>query len=962
MKRLLNLLVDRFNNHTLRVKLIITFIVVSVLSIAIVAVSSSFITRQALIREANQRLLAAANQTSSNLNNFVQTNLNAIRTEAQTPVLAEYLQLSPEQRPGSPQEAEVIELLSALSRKDPTFISSYALIDKIGIDVADTFPADINRVKLTEDYFQTPLETGLPYVSPVRFSESVKQFSIYFSSPVRDGDDHIIGVLRVRYNAGVLQQLVGQSNNLAGDRSFAILLDEYGIRLADGFKPDLILTSIVPLEIGLLANLRQAGRLPLGPVADASTNLPDLAQGIAQANSGGDQNFIATPHPGAELGQAAVVQLKPQSISTFTWTVMFVQPRSAFLAPVVTQTPVTIVLTVLIAILMAVVAFGVSQFLSQPIVQLTGVARQITAGDLAVRAPESAKDETGQLAAAFNAMTDQLRELISTLEVRVRERTQALETAADISLRLATILDVDEALQYVIDRLQTEYDFYHTHVYLLDQKSDMLVMTKGYGKVGQMLKEQGHSLEMGQGIVGTVASTNQPFVSNDVNQVLNFVRNRYLPNTNSELAVPLRKGDRVLGVLDIQSQHLNRFAPEDVSLIQSIANQIAAVVDNARLLEEMQLTLQAVERLNRRITRESWGETITEIEVPGYRFQRKRGEVGPDRDTWLAPMKQAAAQRQLVKQTYPGNGQPLQTELAVPLMLRGEIIGVLGVKREETPDWAEEEVSAVEAVANQVALALENARLAKEQEKTIEKLKEVDRIKSEFLTSMSHELRTPLNSIIGFADVLLQGIDGELNEMAINDIQLIYNSGQHLLALINDILDISKIEAGMMELVREPLDLKLVVKDVLAATGSLLKDKPVKMVVDLPDELSEVYADRLRLNQILLNLASNAAKFTDEGTITIKARLAEDDPAMMFISVTDTGIGIPVAKLEAVFDRFSQVDAGTTRKYGGTGLGLPICRQLVQLHGGAIGVTSQPGEGSTFYFTIPLAESIVTGA
>jgi signal transduction histidine kinase len=319
-------------------------------------------------------------------------------------------------------------------------------------------------------------------------------------------------------------------------------------------------------------------------------------------------------------------------------------------------------------------------------------------------------------------------------------------------------------------------------------------------------------------------------------------------------------------------------------------------------------------------------------------------------------MKQAAAAKQLVKQTYPGNGDKPRTELAIPLTLRGEVIGVLGIKREETPEWADEELAAVEAIAGQLSRALENARLSKEQVKTIEQLREVDRLKSEFLTSMSHELRTPLNSIIGFADVLLQGIDGDLNDMALNDIRLIYSSGQHLLALINDILDLAKIEAGKLELVREWIDINEIIKDVVGASSSLVKDKPVEILVDSRADLPPVYVDKLRLSQVLLNLVSNAAKFTHQGSITIKAKLEDQAPDKMRIAIVDTGIGIPPDKLETIFDRFRQADSSTTRQYGGTGLGLAISRNLAQMHGGELKVASEVGVGSEFYFTIPLGE------
>jgi signal transduction histidine kinase len=165
-----------------------------------------------------------------------------------------------------------------------------------------------------------------------------------------------------------------------------------------------------------------------------------------------------------------------------------------------------------------------------------------------------------------------------------------------------------------------------------------------------------------------------------------------------------------------------------------------------------------------------------------------------------------------------------------------------------------------------------------------------------------------------------------------------------------------------MELVLEALEIRDVVKDVRAATSSLFAEKPVEMIIDLEDEVpglagpAKLYADKLRLNQILLNLVSNAAKFTHEGSVTIKSRILETQPDMMLISVTDTGIGISTDKMETIFDRFRQADSSTARRYGGTGLGLAICKQLVQMHGGEIGVKTVPDVGSEFYFTIPLVE------
>jgi signal transduction histidine kinase len=235
-------------------------------------------------------------------------------------------------------------------------------------------------------------------------------------------------------------------------------------------------------------------------------------------------------------------------------------------------------------------------------------------------------------------------------------------------------------------------------------------------------------------------------------------------------------------------------------------------------------------------------------------------------------------------------------------------------------------------------------------------LREVDRLKSEFLASMSHELRTPLNSIIGYAEVLLDGIDGDLGEEMREDVGAIHGSGKHLLNLINDILDLAKIEAGQMDLIRDNVELKPLVQEVMTTAKVLLMGKPVDLVVDIDESLPLVDADALRLRQILSNLITNAIKFTQEGSITVRAEPHEADPSLLLVSVIDTGIGIKAEHLPLVFERFRQVDQSATRRVGGTGLGLAITRQLVQMHGGDLWVQSEVGVGSIFTFTMPAAQ------
>jgi len=243
-----------------------------------------------------------------------------------------------------------------------------------------------------------------------------------------------------------------------------------------------------------------------------------------------------------------------------------------------------------------------------------------------------------------------------------------------------------------------------------------------------------------------------------------------------------------------------------------------------------------------------------------------------------------------------------------------------------------------------------------------EKLKEADRLKNQFVATISHELRTPLNSIIGFTKLILNEIDGPLNELQRTDLSAIYTSSQHLLSLVNDVLDFSKIAAGKMELHKEMLDFREIVVGVMSTTLALVGDKDIELIEEVEENLPTVYADRVRIRQVILNLMSNAAKFTEKGSITLRVKRITEQVeldgqrrAMPFIlcSVTDTGIGVAEKDIPIVFEEFRQLDASTSRQAEGTGLGMPISKRLVEMHGGRLWVESKVGVGSTFSFTLP---------
>jgi CheY-like chemotaxis protein/signal transduction histidine kinase len=287
-----------------------------------------------------------------------------------------------------------------------------------------------------------------------------------------------------------------------------------------------------------------------------------------------------------------------------------------------------------------------------------------------------------------------------------------------------------------------------------------------------------------------------------------------------------------------------------------------------------------------------------------------------------------------------------ESELCMPIRVGGETIGVLDLHSSREDAFDEDDISAMETLSTQIGAAIRNAQLFK-------RIQEATRFKSEFLANISHELRTPLNTIIGFSDLLITGKSGgPLPPEQKSDVEKIMRSSRHLLNLINDILDISKIEAGKMELWKDTFDFRDICRDVTPIANNLIGEKEIIFKVKVAEELPLLYADKIRVKQIVLNLLSNAVKFTRRGKIVLGAGVRG---GMAHISVADTGIGIAKEDTDRIFETFQQVDGTETREAQGSGLGLAICKSLVEMHGGRIWVESEGlGRGSRFIFTLPL--------
>jgi signal transduction histidine kinase len=294
--------------------------------------------------------------------------------------------------------------------------------------------------------------------------------------------------------------------------------------------------------------------------------------------------------------------------------------------------------------------------------------------------------------------------------------------------------------------------------------------------------------------------------------------------------------------------------------------------------------------------------------------------------------------------------------LYVPLLGTEKIVGALVVRRRQPGEFAASTIELLQTFAAQSVLAIQNARLFSELAEKSAALAVASSNKSQFLSSMSHELRTPLNAIIGLTDMMVTNVARFGTEKALEPLKRVHNAGTHLLGLINQVLDLSKIEAGKLELAPESVNLGPLIDEVIGTARQLAEQNKNRLVVDAPADVGALYVDPMRLRQILLNLLSNACKFTKGGEVSLRASKVGNGRDMVELAVADTGIGMTPEQLAKLFQEFSQAEASTAKKYGGTGLGLAITRKLARMMGGDVTVASEPGKGSVFTVRLPGGE------
>ena len=415
------------------------------------------------------------------------------------------------------------------------------------------------------------------------------------------------------------------------------------------------------------------------------------------------------------------------TLDTQKWYVVYLQEQSALVAAQQSLTQSTAVIAVLIASLVAILITIVSNLFTRPLIELTETAETISGGDLNTQVKITTRDEIGALGNAFNLMTQQLKSVFETLEERVRERTQQLakqnealqyrsrqlQTVADVARGIVSTTDVSSLLTRVTTLISDRFNFYHVGIFLLDEQNEYAVLRASNSPGGQRMLNRQHKLKVGQvGIVGFVTGTGSPRIATDVGQDAVFFNNPDLPETKSEMALPLKIENRVIGALDIQSTESNAFSEDDVNLFTTLSDQISVAINNNLLLENTRKALDEAQNLHRQYLNQEWTKRAADEGRSSYKYSSQGLSVY---DEELPEVKMVFETGRPVTRSAVQDSQNNKNTsiLAVPVLLRGEVIGVIRLQENEQADfvWSENELITVQNIADQLAQTLESARL-----------------------------------------------------------------------------------------------------------------------------------------------------------------------------------------------------------------------------------------------------------
>ncbi|MDX1485329.1 MAG: ATP-binding protein [Alphaproteobacteria bacterium] len=869
-----------------------------------------------------------------------------------------------------------------LLRQSPA-ITEISLLDASGKEQLKISRLSMDVIGSGKDFSADPKFTAVkrdaPYVSPVYFRQQSEPYVTLSMA----GSRRSAGVTVAEVNLKLIWDEI--SNIRAGKKGYAYVVDSRGLLIA---HPD----------IGLV--LRK-------------TNLSSLSQVRAAREDGGEGAGGAPQVEIAEGISGGKVLTAHARIERLGWTVFVESPLGEAFEPIYDSLFRTGVLILFALVLAAIGGVVLARRVTVPIQALQEGATRIGAGNLSSRIEVRTGDELEVLAEEFNAMASDLQASYATLERRVEERTaelsealEQLEALGEVGQAVSSTLDLNKVLETIVAHAVELSDSDAGNLWVRDEVSGEFQVVSSHGFSGEYIETMRGFKEPPQGGASYLAIKRRAPV--EISNILNFrtaspVRELMIKEGNrAVLAVPLMREDQVVGTLVISRKVPGPFGEKVIDLIQTFANQSVLPIQNARLyrdIEERTAELRAALEQVRALS--EVGQAVSSSldlqnvldTIVAHAAELSDSEAGTIwvLDEEMGKLKVAATRgfsdehaRELMKLTRMPQGgtsykamqrrvpvevpdmldetgtspvrdlqikEGFRAHLSVPLVREDEVVGTLVISRKRPGPFGKETIDLLQTFANQSVLPIQNARLFQDIEEKGRQIEIASQHKSQFLANMSHELRTPLNAILGYTELILDEIYGPVPEKVREVLGRVTTNGKHLLGLINEVLDLSKIEAGELELAIEPYSMADVVHTVAIATESLAKEKNLGFTINAAPGLPTGKGDERRIAQVLLNLVGNAIKFTDEGSIGITVAAENGN---FEVEVADTGPGITADEQKKIFEEFHQTDSSNTKEKGGTGLGLAIAKRIVEMHGGQIWVRSAPGEGSTFGFDLPV--------
>lgn len=702
------ILLAQFPRFSLRPKLIIGSIALIALPVISLSALTFNTTRSLLETQAKTNILDSAFSTSLSLQEFATEQFNLLKTEAQEPEFLAYMGLSSFSRKGSQQESAATEKLISIARISPTYVTSHALVDLNGEVLLDTNADNIGANYGSQDFFNVVVQNQKPYAMAI--PNANQSINLYFAVPMKSRSGDITGVYVTTYNNRIIQTILEeiQRANPAATTEFTYLIEETNFFiLANSDKPEVLNKSILSAGDPRVAALQQQGLLNPENVASYLVSQPEIM--VAISNMENTASFRApSPEINGEPAESAAVRILDTN-----WVVVTAEPVSAIDALTQTQTRWTIVISIGLISLAAILALVIANIFSRPIIELTRVAENVSAGDFTQKSNIKSRDEIGVLAGSFNKMTDEIQQLIGSLESRVNQRTAELARAteqsekrardfqaiSEIARTISTEKDLEKLLPLVTQIVSERFGFYHVGIFLLDELKKFAILRAANSAGGKEMLNRQHRLEVGQtGIVGNVTGTGKPRIALDTGKDAVFFNNPNLPDTRSEMALPLTARGEVIGALDVQSTIPNAFLEADISILSLLADQISIAIDNVRLIGETQNALAESQAILTEYVSESWRKRFGSG-VLGYHQSVTGGKVITDPNT-LEQVSANAGSDQLIE---------------VPIRVREQVIGVLNIRAATSErDLRPDDMNIVNAVVERLGLALDNARLFEE--------------------------------------------------------------------------------------------------------------------------------------------------------------------------------------------------------------------------------------------------------